>query len=125
MPAERPESDITVTRRSGERAEIIAVAGEIDIATCGQFRAALLAAVEEGPGSVIVDMAGVSWLDSTGLGVIVGALKKARDRGGTVQVAAVPDQIAKRLLVTGLARLLGMHATVDDALALAGQACSR
>jgi anti-sigma B factor antagonist len=111
-------SEITVTRASDERAEIVTVAGEIDIATYRQLRAMLLTAVDAGPGSVIVDMAGVEWLDSTGLGTLVGALKRAWDKGGTVQVAAVPDRIAKQFKVTGLSKLFGMHATVADALAI-------
>jgi anti-sigma B factor antagonist len=69
-------------------------------------------------------MAAVEWIDSTGLGALVGALKRARAKGGTVQVAAVPDRMAKYFQVTGLARLFGMHATVDEALALPVQPCS-
>lgn len=92
------------------------MAGEIDIATCARFREALRAALAEGPDSVVVDMSAVEWLDSTGLGALVGALKKAQDRGGTVQVAGVPGRIAKQFQVTGLARLFGMHASVHDAL---------
>jgi anti-anti-sigma factor len=62
------------------------------------------------------------WLDSTGLGTLVGALKRAQGRGGTVQVAAVPDRIAKQFQVTGLSRLFGIHATVGDALAVTADA---
>ena len=111
-------SEITVTRRSEELAEVVAVAGEIDIATYRQLRAALIKAVDEGPGSVIVDMSGVEWIDSTGLGTLVGALKRARDKGGTVQVAAVPGRIAKHFQVTGLSKLFDMHETVEAALAI-------
>jgi anti-sigma B factor antagonist len=110
-------SGITVTRRSGELADVVTVAGEIDIATYGQLRAALITAVDDGPGTVIVDMAGVEWIDSTGLGTLVGTLKRARDKGGTVQVAAVPDRIARHFQVTGLARLFGMHPSVEAAKA--------
>jgi MoaA/NifB/PqqE/SkfB family radical SAM enzyme len=56
MRAERTLSDISVTRRSGALAEVVTVAGEIDIATYTQLRAVLLKAVDEGPGSVVVDM---------------------------------------------------------------------
>ena len=115
-------SDISVTRTSGEHAEIIAVAGEIDIATYGQLRAELIKAVDEGTGSVVVDMEGVGWIDSTGLGTLVGALKRARDKHGTVQVAAAPGRIARHFQVTGLARLFGMHATVEVALAITAEA---
>jgi anti-sigma B factor antagonist len=118
VPGERPVSEISVTRRSAGHAEVIAVAGEIDIATYRQLRAALIKAVDEGTGSVIVDMEGVEWIDSTGLGTLVGALKRARDKHGTVQVAAVPGRIAKHFQVTGLDRLFGLHATVEAALAI-------
>src|SRR5262245_55610515 len=87
VPAGHPLSDITVTRRSeDDLAEVVTVAGEIDIATYRRLRAMLISAVDDGPGTVIVDMSGVEWIDSTGLGTLVGALKRARDKGGTVQV---------------------------------------
>ncbi len=110
-------SDITVTRRSDDLAEVVTVTGEIDIATCGQLRTMLITAVDAGPGSVIVDMTGVNWLDSTGLGVLVGAFKRAQRRGGTVQVAGVPERIAMHFRSTGLARLFGMHPAREAALA--------
>jgi len=109
-------SDITVTRASENLAEVVTVAGEIDIATYRRLRAALIEAVDDGPGTVVVDMAGVEWIDSTGLGSLVGALKRARDKGGTVQVAGAPDRIAKHFRVTGLSKLFGMHASVEAAL---------
>jgi anti-sigma B factor antagonist len=67
-------------------------------------------------------MSGVEWIDSTGLGTLVGALKRAREKHGTVQVAGAPDRIAKHFQITGLSRLFGMHATVDDALAITAEA---
>src|SRR5215472_8745235 len=94
--------DITITRRTEDLAEVVTVAGEIDIATYGRLRAMLITAVDDGPGSVVVDMAAVEWIDSTGLGTLVGAYKRARDKGGTVQVAGAPGRIAKHFQVTGL-----------------------
>jgi anti-sigma B factor antagonist len=114
-------SDITVTRRTEERAEVVTVAGEIDIATYGQLRSMLITAVDAGPGTVVVDMSGVEWIDSTGLGTLVGALKRAREKHGTVRVAGAPGRIAKHFQVTGLSKVFGMHATVDEALAMSGQ----
>lgn len=62
-----------------------------------KLRAALLTAVDEGPGTVVVDMAGVEWIDSTGLGTLVGALKRARAKDGTVRVAGAPNRITDAL----------------------------
>lgn len=118
----RHVSEITVTRRTEGLAEVVAVAGEIDIATCHQLRAMLATAVDAGPGTVIVDMTGVEWIDSTGMGTLVGALKRARAKHGTVRVAGASDRIAKHFTVTGLAKLFGMHATVGDALAVTAEA---
>ena len=108
---------LTITRTSEDLAEVVTVAGEIDLYTCGQLREALRQAVDDGPGTVVVDMTGVEWIDSTGLGTLVGALKRARAKDGTVQVAGASDLIAKHFQVTGLSRLFGMHMTVGDALA--------
>ena len=78
-------SALTITRTSEEHAEVVTVTGDIDIATYAHLRAELIKAVDEGPGTVVVDMSGVEWIDSTGLGTLVGALKRARDKHGTVQ----------------------------------------
>jgi anti-sigma B factor antagonist len=115
-------SDITVTRRTEERAEVVTVSGEIDIATYGQLRSMLLTAVDAGPGTVIVDMTGVEWIDSTGLGTLVGALKRAREKHGTVMVAGAPGRIAKHFQVTGLSKVFGMHPDVEAALAVTAEA---
>jgi anti-sigma B factor antagonist len=114
-------SEITVTRRTEGHAEVVTVAGEIDIATYRQLRSMLITAVDAGPGTVVVDMSGVEWIDSTGLGTLVGALKRAREKHGTVRVAGAPGRIAKHFQVTGLSRLFGMHPTIEDALASLGK----
>lgn len=103
-------------------AEVVTVTGEIDIATYGYLRTELIKAVDEGPGTVVVDMSGVEWIDSTGLGTLVGALKRAREKHGTVQVAGAPRRIAKHFQVTGLSKVFSMHPAVEAALAVTADA---
>jgi anti-sigma B factor antagonist len=105
-----------ITRREGLRT-VVAVAGEIDVYTAPSLREQLEELDAEGSSDIVVDMTGVEFLDSTGLGVLVGGLKRARLRGGTLRLVSDQEKILKILRITGLIRVFPMHTTLDDALA--------
>ena len=100
MPDDRPPFD--VSSRQDEGGLFLAVRGEIDMATGDEFRAELLAAVAGG-GRVVVDLSGIAFMDSTGLGVIIDAAKKSRY--GDLVIRA-PSRPVRRLFdVSGVAPL--------------------
>jgi len=79
----------------------------------------LAAAVKgEGPSRVIVDMAGVDFCDSTGMNVLLAALRRARERGGDLVLAGPRPAVRKILQVTGLE---SVFTVLDDPAAIAGQ----
>jgi anti-sigma B factor antagonist len=85
----------------------VRLAGEIDVTTVVQARTLLGDAITDNPGAVItVDMADVSFLDSTGIGVVVSALKRARHGGGDLRLVGVQPQVFKVFQLTGLTRAL-------------------
>jgi anti-sigma B factor antagonist len=85
----------------------VRLAGEIDVTTVVQARTLLGDAITDNPGAVItVDMADVSFLDSTGIGVVVSALKRARHGGGDLRLVRVQPQVFKVFQLTGLTRAL-------------------
>jgi anti-sigma B factor antagonist len=81
---------------------VVAVSGEIDLATSPTLRGRLDALVEEGRSSLVVDLRRTTFLDSTGLGVLVHALKRCRAAGGDLQLVITEPRILSLFAITGL-----------------------
>jgi anti-sigma B factor antagonist len=103
------------TREVGGRA-VVAVGGEIDVYTAPKLRDKITELVAAGHHDVVVDMENVDFLDSTGLGVLVGGLKKVRAENGSMQIVCGQDRLLKIFRITGLAKVFTIHATLDEAL---------
>ncbi len=95
---------------------VIAVFGEVDVASVPRLREQLHSLVAEGKNRIVVDLNGVGFLDSTGLGVLVGALKRTRTHGGSLGVVCNQPQIMKVFEVTRLTRVFDLYTTVDEAV---------
>lgn len=95
---------------------VLRVSGEIDVATAPKLREKIISLVGEGCLSIVVDLAAVDFLDSTGLGVLVGALKRVREHDGELRIACDEPRIVKVFEITGLTDVFGLHGTVDDAV---------
>lgn len=104
------------TRAEGDF-DVIEVAGEIDVYTAPRLREAIVSIVENGRTRLIVDVEKVDFLDSTGLGVLVGALKKVRSAGGSLDIVCTHERIIKIFSITGLDKVFGLHRTIDEAVA--------
>ena len=97
--------------------EVVDVEGEIDISTAPRLRELLIDLVSQGSYQLIVNLDKVEFLDSTGLGVLVGGLKRARAHGGSLDVVCTRERILKIFRITGLTKVFGIHETVDQAIA--------
>lgn len=86
---------------SGPHPSIVAV-GEIDVASAEPLRAAIDAQFDEGAGSVQIDVGGVTFMDSTGLGVLAVAADRAASAGGRVTVCGATSVVRRLLAVSGL-----------------------
>ena len=103
----RQEGDVTV----------VAASGEVDVFTAPGLDAELAAQLADGNPRLVVDLSDVSFLDSTGLGVLVKGLKGAREGGGYVRLVVTAERIRKIFDITGLDASMPLFDTVDDALA--------
>ena len=103
------------TARKGD-ACVVTVAGEVDIYTSPALKTALAAAATEGCPLLIVDLNGVGFIDSSGLGVLVGALRRVREAGGDLRVVSGNETVARILRITGLDQVFSLHAALDEAL---------
>jgi anti-sigma B factor antagonist len=84
---------------------VINVEGEIDVYTAPKLREKLIDLVNKGKYHLLVDMEKVEFLDSTGLGVLVGALKKTRQHGGSVRLTCAEGPALRVLRSTGLTKV--------------------
>ena len=96
---------------------VIAVGGEIDVYTAPKLREKLISLVEAGSYQLIVDMEGVEFLDSTGLGVLVGGLKRVRAHDGWIDLVCRQSRILRIFRITGLNRVFDIYDTVPEAVA--------
>lgn len=92
-----------ITERPGE---LVALRGSLDASTVADVRLALHAALDAGTGDLVVDLAEVVLLDATGLGVLVGAHRRAGRFGRRLILRRVPPRIERLLVVTRLHRVL-------------------
>ena len=94
---------------------VVTLSGEVDIAAAPPLREALIAAAGDGTSDVIVDFAGVEFIDSTGLGVLVGALKRARLAGREFVLCGLSTTTTKVLEVTSLTKVFTIAADIEAA----------
>jgi anti-sigma B factor antagonist len=103
------------TRTEGDRT-IVEVGGEIDVYTAPRLREQLVDLVADGKYHLVVDMERVDFLDSTGLGVLVGGLKRVRAHDGSLRLVCTQERILKIFRITGLTKVFPIHSSVDEAV---------
>lgn len=104
-----------------DRAEprVLAVYGDLDVESGPVLRDALLAAMSAHPACrLVVDLEGVDFLDSAGLGVLVGGRERARSQDGDLVLVATGVGVLRVLELTGLDRAFAVHGSREDALAV-------
>jgi anti-sigma B factor antagonist len=109
--------DLTLSTRELDGATIVSVGGEIDVYTAPRLRDQITDLVGDGVYDLIIDMEAVEFLDSTGLGVLVGGLKKVRAHNGSMQLICTQDRLLKIFRITGLAKVFTIHGSAEAAAA--------
>jgi len=112
------EVALDIAVRSERGCVIAAVTGEIDISTVGRLRECLFELAESAQ-PLIVDLDRVTFIDSAGLGALVGTSRRAAERGGTLRAVCTQPQTRKLLWMTGVDRRIPLEASLDEALAVA------
>lgn len=113
--SERPAPGFGVTSHSTDSGTMVTVQGELDAHTAPQVREAVEAAITPGA-RVVADLTGVTFLDSTGLGVFVTALKHVREVDGTLDLVITSPRVLKVFELTGLDVVIPIHEEISDAL---------
>lgn len=107
--------DVSVTSREIGDRTVVDVTGEIDVYTAPVLREELASLIDTEHTDILVNLTGVRFMDSTGLGVLVGALKKVRTVGGDLQLVIDQEKILKVFRITALTQVFTIHASVDEA----------
>jgi anti-sigma B factor antagonist len=111
-----PEFALTEDSIDAER-HVVAVRGEIDLFTAPELKQKLTDAIEGGKTRIVVDLTQTTFLDSTALGVLIGAVKRLRTRDGALVIVNVDQNIAKTFEITGLDQIFTIVGERDAAVA--------
>ena len=112
--------DLQVLLEERDGWTVARVHGDIDVASAPRRRAPLVGAGNDRHHHLVLDLDDVHFIDSTGLGVVIGILKRTRSLGGDLRLVSTQAMLARVFEITGLDRALPIEASVADALAAAG-----
>jgi anti-sigma B factor antagonist len=107
----------TRERDVDDRTTVITVDGEIHVSTAPEFSGVLAAAIEAGHTSLVLDLSGVMFIDSTGLSVLLNALRRVTRAGGGMAIVCSNPTVLRLFEITRLDSTFAIHAGVEPALA--------
>ena len=108
--------DIAIEPRTDGTA-IVSLNGRLDFVTAGAVRQSIVESIKVGHHRLVIDLASVPFIDSSGLGALIGGLKAARAAGGDLRIARAPEQTKVVLSLTTLDRVFTTYDSLDDAMA--------
>jgi anti-sigma B factor antagonist len=108
--------DLDVETGTVGEASVLTLRGEIDVYTAPRLRQAIIDLVDGGATHIVVDMEKVDFLDSTGLGVLVGGLKRVKVKEGELAIVTTQDKILKIFDITGLNKVFAIHDSLEAAV---------
>lgn len=94
---------------------IIRVVGRLNMIAAPELRDVVVVASRAGKSRLVVDLAGVEFMDSSGLGALIGALKTTRQAGGDLRIAGAGEQVSMVLQLSNVDRILTPYETADVA----------
>jgi anti-sigma B factor antagonist len=109
---------LQIATELAEGCVVVRPSGELDIATAGHLREVVIDAIGAGHHDIVVDLSAVTFIDSSGLGVLVGAMKRCVHAGGRLMLTGVDAPgVDAAYRASGLGRVVQSSRTADRALA--------
>ena len=93
---------------------VISVSGEVDLATSPELDGAIIAALDSGTAGLAIDLSNVTFMDSSGLGVIVRGLKRCREADIELDLVITNERVLKVSGITGLDQVIPIHDAIED-----------
>jgi len=109
--------ELSLATRTVAEHTVLEVGGEVDVYTAPRLRERLVELVDAGARNVVVDLGGVEFLDSTGLGVLVGAMKRLRVANGRFGLVCAKESLLKIFRITALDQVFPIYPTIEAATA--------
>jgi anti-sigma B factor antagonist len=110
-------ADLVIETRVVDGTPILDLTGEVDSYNSPKLREKMVALIDEGTPDLVINMGGVDYIDSTGLGTLVGGLKRATEKGGAIRIICPNEQIYKVFNITGLVKVFPIFNNEQGALA--------
>jgi len=106
--------DIKIDLREVEKLPVIEVTGEVDVYTAPKLKSRILSLIDNQQYSMIIDLNGVDFMDSSGLGVLVGGLKRVGPHEGSIALVLNRPNILKIFKITGLDKVFKIYGSVEE-----------
>lgn len=107
--------DIKINSKDVEGGALLSIHGEIDVYTSPKVKESIISLIDRGKYNIVVNLEEVRYIDSTGLGVLIGALKKLREHSGNITLVCSNPQIKKIFQITGLVKIFGIFKSEEEA----------
>ena len=107
--------DLVIEEKSSESCDIVALSGRLNGASAPEFKQRIRQIVEGGKFRLILDMAGVTFIDSSGLSALISGLKATREAGGFLRLASLGSQVSAVIKLMMLDRVFDVYADVTAA----------
>jgi anti-sigma B factor antagonist len=104
--------NLTLDVENGESTSVVSLAGEIDAYTAPQLKDALLPLMRQEGLIVEVDLEKVTYMDSTGLGIFISALKASKQYKSNLKLIRLNDRVYRLFEITGLTKIMDIDTTV-------------
>ena len=114
--------DLKIRTKHLDGVPIIELEGEVDVYTAPRLKSRLIDLVDQGKYQIIVDLELVDFMDSSGLGVLVGGLKRVRAHDGAVHIICTKEKILKIFRITGLTKVFPIYGGQEEAVSAFGDA---
>lgn len=98
-------ADLVIGLRNVEGTPVLDLNGEVDSYNSPKLRERMVNLIDEGQSKLVINLSGVDYIDSTGLGTLVGGLKRASEKGGAIKLICPNEQIYKVFSITGLVKV--------------------
>ena len=109
-------ADLKIETREMDGQSVLDLVGEVDSYNSPKLREKMVSLIDSGSPNLIVNMTGVEYIDSTGLGTLVGGLKRASEKNGAIRIICPNEQILKVFQITGLVKVFAIYDNEQEAL---------
>ncbi len=108
--------DLTIESSSIKGIPVLILSGECDVYTAPKLKSKLIDVIDEGNRNIVIDCRGIEFMDSSGLGVLVGSLKRIQGLGGGMiaVIAKQKSKVEQIFRVTGLGKVFNVVIVGDD-----------